>query len=58
MEIIGEMHPVIFTKMDAQQGYFQIPIREEDQDIAALLTRTKKYQYKAMPMGPGLSTVL
>ena len=49
--MIGEMCPVIFSKMDAQQGYFQIPIREEDRDIAAFLTRTKKYRYKAMPMG-------
>ena len=51
IEMIGEMKPVIFSKMDAQQGYFQIPIREEDRDITAFLTRTKKYRYKTMPMG-------
>ena len=51
LEMIGEMRPVIFSKMDAQQGYFQIPIREEDRDKVAFLTRTKKYRYKAMPMG-------
>ena len=51
IEMIGEMKPVIFSKMDAQQGYFQIPIREEDRDKVAFLTRTKKYRYKAMPMG-------
>ena len=51
LEMIGEMRPVIFSKMDAQQGYFQIPIREEDRDIVAFLTRSKKYRYKAMPMG-------
>ena len=51
LEMIGEMRPAVFSKMDAQQGYFQIPIREEDRDKVAFLTRTKKYRYKSMPMG-------
>ena len=51
LEMIGEMQPVVFSKMDAQQGYFQIPIREEDRDKVAFLSRTKKYRYKSMPMG-------
>ena len=51
LEMIGEMRPAVFSKMDAQQGYFQIPIREDDRDITAFLTRTKKYRYKTMPMG-------
>ena len=51
LEMIGQMQPTVFSKMDAQQGYFQIPIREQDRDITAFLTRTKKYRYKTMPMG-------
>ena len=51
IEMIGQMKPAVFSKMDAQQGFFQIPLREEDKDKTAFLTRTKKYRYRCMPMG-------
>ena len=51
IEMIGNMKPAVFSKMDAQQGFFQIPLREADRDKTAFLTRTKKYRYKVMPMG-------
>ena len=51
LEMIGQLKPTVFSKMDAQQGFFQIPLHEEDRDKTAFLSRSKKYRYKSMPMG-------
>ena len=51
LEMIGDWRPKVFSKLDAQQGFFQIPIREEDRPLTAFLSTEKKYRYRVMPMG-------
>ena len=51
LEIIGTMRPKYFSKLDAAQGFFQIPIRKEDRELTAFIGYEAKYQYKVLPMG-------
>ena len=40
-----------YFTLDCFQGYHQIPVREEDQDLLAFITPFGKYKYKRLPMG-------
>ena len=51
LEMIGHLKPAIFSKLDAQQGFFQIPLSEASRDSTAFLTPNAKYRYKVMPQG-------
>ena len=51
LEMIGDLKPAIFSKLDAQQGFFQIPLSEASRDATAFLTPSAKYRYKVMPQG-------
>ena len=51
LDMIGSLKPTVFSKLDAQQGFFQIPIRREDQHKTAFIANDKKYVYEKMPMG-------
>ncbi|CAO4370898.1 unnamed protein product [Caenorhabditis nigoni] len=44
-------HGKFFTNLDLIQGFFQIPLREQDRHLTAFATPTGTYQYKRMPMG-------
>ena len=51
LEMIGHLKPTLFSKLDAQQGFFQIPLSEASRDSTAFLTPSAKYRYKVMPQG-------
>ena len=51
LEMIGDLKPAIFSKLDAQQGFFQIPLSESSRDATAFLTPNAKYRYRVMPQG-------
>ena len=51
LEMIGHLKPAIFSKLDAKQGFFQIPLSEASRDSTAFLTPNAKYRYKVMPQG-------
>ena len=51
LEMIGHLKPTLFSKLDAQQGFFQIPLSEASRDATAFLTPSAKYRYKVMPQG-------
>ena len=40
-----------FAKLDAVQGYFQVPLDEESADLTTFLLPDGKYRYKVAPMG-------
>jgi transposase InsO family protein len=40
-----------FTKMDLQQGYYQVRVKEEDVFKTAFVTPEGQYELKVMPMG-------
>ena len=47
----------IFTTLDANQGFFQVPIREEDKEITSFIVPSMgSFQYKVMPMGSKCSS--
>ena len=40
-----------FAKLDAVQGYFQIPLAEESRDLTTFIVPRGKFRYKVAPMG-------
>ena len=40
-----------FSVMDAQSGYWQLPIAEEDRHITAFRTHSAQFEWKRLPMG-------
>ena len=44
-------HGCVFSKLDLEKAFFQIPIREEDQTKTAVITPFGLYEYTVMPMG-------
>jgi len=40
-----------FSTLDLRSGYYNIPIREEDRDKTAFITRRGCFRYKVMPFG-------
>ena len=51
LEIVGASKAKVFSRMDAQSGFYQIPLRKEDRPLTAFTTHDKRYQYKVMPQG-------
>ncbi|SAL98879.1 hypothetical protein [Absidia glauca] len=49
LESIGQAN--IFTKLDLASGYWQIPVKEEDQHKTAITTRNGTYKFHVMPFG-------
>ena len=41
----------VFSKVDLEKAFFQIPIRPEDQAKTAVITPFGLYEYIVMPMG-------
>lgn len=41
----------VFSKLDLEKAFFQIPLRESDQPKSAVITPFGLYQYTVMPMG-------
>ena len=41
----------IFSVVDAQKGFWQIPVFEEHQERLAFITPFGKYQFKVLPFG-------
>ena len=51
-EILSEMHGArIFTKLDASNGYWQIPIEEKSTDLLTFGTHFGRYKFMRMPFG-------
>ena len=42
---------VVFTTLDANCGYWQLPIREEDQELTTFVCHKGTYKYVRMPFG-------
>ena len=57
-EIMQGLHPSssVFCKMDATQGYFQIPLDEESSFLTTFLLPTGRYRYKSALMGLNASS--
>ena len=49
MDSLGEAR--IFTTLDANCGYWQIPVHEDDQHKTAFVTHVGLFEYKRMPFG-------
>ncbi|CAN8075729.1 unnamed protein product, partial [Agarophyton chilense] len=41
----------VFTALDSNCGYWQVPVREEDRDKTAFLCHSGSYRFKRMPFG-------
>ena len=51
-EIISQMHGAkFFTKLDASNGYWQIPVDNESSDLLTFATTFGRYKFKRMPYG-------
>ena len=52
-DIIQSLDPTarVFAKMDAIQGYFQIPLDEESSKLTTFLVHSGRYRYTRAPMG-------
>ena len=52
-EILQNIDPAskFFAKMDAVQGYFQIPLDEESSRLTTFLVHSGRYRYTRAPMG-------
>ena len=42
---------IYFTKFDLTKGYWQMPVRKEDQEKTAFVTPDGRYEFKYMPFG-------
>ena len=42
---------VLFTKLDASQGYYQLPLAEEDRNLTCFITPEGRFRFKRAPMG-------
>ena len=51
-----EANSVVYCKMDAVHGYFQIPLDEESVQLTTFLLPDGKYQYLRAPMGLSASS--
>ena len=51
LDEVGAKNPTIFSCLDLEQGFHQVPIAEEDRDKTAFLTYSGKFRYTTMPMG-------
>ena len=51
-ELIAELSGAeVFTTLDLAEGYYQIPIREEDREKTAFTTEFGLYEFTVMPFG-------
>ena len=52
-DIIQDIQPDsrFFAKLDAVQGYYQVPLDEKSADLTTFLLPDGKYRYKVAPMG-------
>ena len=51
LEIVGSSGASVFSRMDAQSGFYQIPLRKQDRPLTAFTTHDRRYQYRVMPQG-------
>jgi len=42
---------VVFTTLDAYSGYWQVPIRKEDQELTSFTCHRGTFKYLRMPFG-------
>ncbi|CAN8076123.1 unnamed protein product [Agarophyton chilense] len=49
IDSLGEAN--VFTTLDANSGYWQVPVAEDDQDKTAFACRAGLYRFKRMPFG-------
>ena len=51
LELVGSSEASVYSRMDAQSGFYQIPLRKQDRPLTAFTTHDKRYQYRVMPQG-------
>ena len=51
LDALGEAKPKIFSCLDLQSGFHQVPIRAEDRDYTAFMTGDGRFRYKVLAMG-------
>ncbi|KAF7492236.1 Transposon Ty3-G Gag-Pol polyprotein [Sarcoptes scabiei] len=49
--LAGLRNACVFSKIDFRQGYYQVPLREEDKPKTAFQFKSKLYQFNVMPFG-------
>jgi len=51
-ECLGQVGPAKwFSKLDAAQGYFQVPLAEASRDLTTFITHLGRFRFCRMPMG-------
>lgn len=51
LDSLGEAKPKVFSTLDLESGFHQVPIDERDRDATAFLTSEGRFRYKVLSMG-------
>lgn len=51
LDSLGEAKPKIFSVLDLESGFYQVPIDERDRDATAFMTTEGRFRYKVLSMG-------
>jgi hypothetical protein len=51
LDALGNKDAKVFSSLDVASGYWHIPIKEQDREKTAFVTRNGQYQFRVVPFG-------